>query len=282
MIMSKKPFSSRVRNAAFILLSFLLTVILFLLSICTVLQATLFNSEFIFDNMNSSNYFIDKRDEITTSLIDLGYASGLDEKFFDGFVDEVMLSEDTKEYLVNYYSGNGTKIDATDFKQSFNTSIDKYIQDNNIQNVDGNNRDKLVNKAASIYRSSLEIPLFSTLSAYFLTAKNAMPFILIILVVLAGVICLVLFLTNKWKHRAVKYTCYATSGAFLTIAIIPAYILISGKISHINLDSRALYNMFVQSANSICIAVLFISLFFLLVSLGMYFLYRRMYKKVSH
>lgn len=280
--MSKKPFSSRVRNAAFILLSFLLTVILFLLSICTVLQATLFNSEFIFDNMNSSNYFIDKRDEITTSLIDLGYASGLDEKFFDGFVDEVMLSEDTKEYLVNYYSGNGTKIDATDFKQSFNTSIDKYIQDNNIQNVDGNNRDKLVNKAASIYRSSLEIPLFSTFSAYFLTAKNAMPFILIILVVLAGVICLVLFLTNKWKHRAVKYTCYATSGAFLTLAIIPAYILISGKISHINLDSRALYNMFVQSANSICIAVLFISLFFLLVSLGLYFLYRRMYKKVSH
>lgn len=279
--MAKKPFSSRVRNAVFILLSFLLTLILFLLSVCTVLEATLFNSEFIFDNMNSSSYFIDKRDEITTSLIDLGYASGLDEKFFDDFVDEVMLCDDTREYLDNYYSCNGAKIDTTDFKQSFNAELDKYIQENNIKNVNGNSRDKLVSKAALIYRSSLEIPLFSKLSAYFLTAKNAMPFILVGLAVLAGVICVVLIFANKWKHRGVKYICYATSGAFLTLGIIPAYLMISGKISHINLDSRALYNMFVQSANSICIAVLFVSLFFLLVSLGLYFLYRRMYKKVS-
>lgn len=279
--MAKKPFSSRVRNAVFIVLSFLLTLILFLLSVCTVLEATLFNPEFIFDNMNSSNYFIDKSDEITTSLIDLGYASGLDEKFFDDFIDEVMLCDDTREYLDNYYSGNGAKIDTTDFKQSFNAELDKYIQESNIKNVNGKSRDKLVNKAAQIYRSSLEIPLFSRLSAYFLTAKNAMPFILVGLVVLAGVICVVLIFANKWKHRGVKYICYATSGAFLTLGIIPAYLMISGKISHINLDSRALYNMFVQSANSICIAILFISLFFLLVSVGLFFLYRRMYKKVS-
>ena len=279
--MAKKPFSSRVRNAVFIVLSFLLTLILFLLSVCTVLEATLFNPEFIFDNMNSSNYFIDKSDEITTSLIDLGYASGLDEKFFDDFIDEVMLCDDTREYLDNYYSGNGAKIDATDFKQSFNAELDKYIQENNIKNVNGKSRDKLVNKAAQIYRFSLEIPLFSKLSAYFLTAKNAMPFILVGLVVLAGVICVVLIFANKWKHRGVKYICYATSGAFLALGIIPAYLMITGKISHLNLDSRALYNMFVQSANSICIAVLFISLFFLLVSVGLFFLFRQMYKKVS-
>ena len=279
--MAKKPFSSRVRNAVFIVLSFLLTLILFLLSVCTVLEATLFNPEFIFDNMNSSNYFIDKSDEITTSLIDLGYASGLDEKFFDDFIDEVMLCDDTREYLDNYYSGNGAKIDTTDFKQSFNAELDKYIQENNIKNVNGKSRDKLVNKAAQIYRSSLEIPLFSRLSAYFLTAKNAMPFIIVGLVVLAGVICVVLIYANKWKHRGVKYICYATSGAFLTLGIIPAYLMITGKISHINLDSRALYNMFVQSANSICIAILFISLFFLLVSVGLFFLFRRMYKRVS-
>ena len=279
--MAKKPFSSRVRNAVFIVLSFLLTLVLFLLSVGTVLEATLFNPEFIFDNMNSSNYFIDKRDEITTSLIDLGYASGLDEKFFDDFIDEVMLCDDTREYLDNYYSGSGAKIDSTDFKQSFNAELDKYIQENNIKNVNGKSRDKLVNKAAQIYRSSLEIPLFSRFSAYFLTAKNAMPFIIVGLVVLAGVICVVLIYANKWKHRGVKYICYATSGAFLTLGIIPTYLMITGKISNINLDSRALYNMFVQSANSICIAILFISLFFLLVSVGLFFLFRRMYKRVS-
>lgn len=279
--MAKKPFSSRVRNAVFILLSFLLSLILFFVSVCTVLEATLFNSEFIFDNMNSFNYFIDKRDEITTGLIDLGYASGLDESFFDGFINEVMLSNDTREYLDNYYSSNGAKIDTTDFRQSFNAALDDYIEKNNISKVNGASREKLVSRAALIYRSSLEIPFFSKLSAYFLTAKNAMPFILIALVVLAGIICVVLFFANVWKHRGIKYICYATSGAFLSLGIIPAYLMLSGKISHINLDSRALYNMFVQSANSICIAVLFVSLFFLLLSVALFFFFRRMYKEVS-
>lgn len=280
--MAKKPLRSRIRDIVFVLLSFLLSLIFFMLSVCTVFEATIFNPEFIFDNMNSSNYFIDKKDEITTSLKDLGYASGLDEAFFDDFVDEVMLCENTKAYLDNYYSGNGTKIDTTNFKQSFNDALDKYIEDNNIENVNGSSRDYLINMAAQIYRSSLEIPLFSRLSAYFLSAKNVIPFIIIGLIVLAAVICLVFFLANKWKHRTVKYICYASSGAFLTIGIIPAYLLISGNITRINLASRALYNMFVQCANNICIAVLFCSLFFLLVSVGLYFLYRRLYKKVSN
>lgn len=279
--MAKKPLHSRIRDILFVLLSFLLSLIFFMLSVCTVFEATIFNPEFIFDNMNSSNYFIDKKDEITTSLKDLGYASGLDEEFFDDFVDEVMLCEDTKAYLDNYYSGNGTKIDAINFKQSFNDALDKYIEDNNIENVNGSSRDYLINMAAQIYRSSLEIPLFSRLSAYFLSTENVMPFIIIGLIVLAAAICLVFFIANKWKHRAVKYICYASSGAFLTIGIIPAYLLISGNITRINLASRALYNMFVQCANNICIAVLFCSLFFLLVSVGLYFLYRRLYKKVS-
>lgn len=278
--MAKNPFRSRIRNAAFILLSFLLTVIFFFLSVGTVLEATLFNTNFIFDNMNSSNYFADKKDEITTSLTDLGYASGLDEKFFDGLVSDVMLSDDTKLYLENFYSNQGTKIDTTNFKQSFNLALDKYIEKNKISNVNGKSRDMLVNKAAQIYRSSLEIPLFSRLSAYFLTAKNAMPFVIAGLVLFGGVICLVFFLTSKYKHRAVKYTCYATSGAFLTVGIIPAYLMLSGKISHINLASRALYNMFVQSADNICVALIITALFFLLISIGLYLLYRRMYKKL--
>ena len=54
--------------------------------------------------MNSSNYFIDKTDELKVSLTDLGYASGLDSTFFDGFIDEVLISNDTSDYLEAFYS----------------------------------------------------------------------------------------------------------------------------------------------------------------------------------
>lgn len=276
-----KPLQSRARTAVFILLSFLLSLMFFMLSVCTVLEATLFNPDFIFDNMNSSNYFVDKSTEITTSLTDLGYASGLDEEFFEGFVDQIMISDDTRAYLDSYYSGRGAKIDSTDFKQSFNIALDEYIEQRGIEKVNGSSRDMLVNKAAQIYRSSLEIPLFSRISAYFLRAKNAMPFILASVAALSAVICIVFFFANKWKHRAVKYLFYATAAAFLSTGVIPVYMLASGKISHINLGSRALYHMLVQCVNNVCAAVLFCSLLFLLVSAGLYFQYRRMHKRVS-
>ncbi len=277
--MAKKPFRSKIKHAVYIILSFLLSVTLFALSICTVLQATIFNSNFIMDNMNSSNYFIDKRDEITNSLEDLGNASGLKEVFFADLLDEVMISNNTREYLENFYSGEGTKIDTTEFKQTFNNALDKYIEDNKIKNVNNQNRDYMVKKAAQIYRSSLEIPLFSRISGYFISSKNAMPFVIAGLIVFGAVICLILFFTNEWKHRFVKYICFATSGTFLTVGIMPALILATGKINQINLASRALYNLFVQCANSICIALIFCSLFFLLVSIGLFFQYRRMRKK---
>lgn len=281
MIMASKHFHSRVRSVIYSLMAFLLSLVLFALSFCITLEATVLNPDFIINNMNSSSYFVDKRDEITRSLIDLGNASGLKEEFFEGFLDELMINEDTCNYLENYYSGEGKQIDTTQFKQSFNTALDKYIEDNKIESVNGESRENLVRRAALIYSSSLEIPLFSRLSAYFISLKNIMPYIIAGVAFLGLVICAVIIFTNKWKHRAVRYLCYAFSTAFISVGIVPTVVLLSGKISKINLTSRALYNLFVQCSNSVFVALLFCAIFFLLIALCLFFAYRSLYKKVN-
>lgn len=281
MIMAKKSSHSRIKPIVYTLMAFILSVIIFAISICTTLEMTLLNSSFVLDNMNSSHYFSEKRDEITRQLVDLGYASGLEESFFDGFLDEIMLNNNTQEYLENYYSGNGTRIDTTEFEQRFNAALDSYIEEKNIKKVDASSREYLVDQAARIYRTSLEIPLFSRLSAYFLTMKNAMPYVIVGLAVLGAVICLVIIFTNYWKHRAVRYISFATLGAFLSIGIIPAVILISGKVNNINLSSRALYNLFVQCANSMLITLLFCALLFMLISAALIIQYKYLRRKVS-
>lgn len=73
--------NSKVRHIIYGIISFVLSFVLFLLSFAIVLQSTILNPSYIMDNMNTSNYFVDKRDEIKENLVDLGYASGLDEKF---------------------------------------------------------------------------------------------------------------------------------------------------------------------------------------------------------
>lgn len=273
--------NSKVRHIIYGIISFVLSFVLFLLSFAIMLQSTILNPSYIMDNMNTSNYFVDKRDEIKSSLVDLGYASGLDEKFFENVVDEVTIHDNTQAYLNSFYAGEEAKVDTTAFKQKFNSELDSYISKNNVKVVSGESREYLINQAANIYAAALRIPLFTTLSTYLIALKNMMPLIIGGLVVLVAILCVIIIFTNRWKHRAVRYICYATSAAFLTVGIIPAVLLSTGYMSKINIDSRAFYNLFVQSMNSILIALAICSVIFLIISVGLFFLHKSMRRKAS-
>lgn len=268
--------NSKVRHIIYGIISFVLSFVLFLLSFAIVLQSTILNPSYIMDNMNTSNYFVDKRDEIKESLVDLGYASGLDEKFFENVVDEVTIHDNTQAYLNSFYAGEEAKIDTTAFKQKFNSELDSYISKNNLKVANDGSREYLINQAANIYAAALRIPLFATLSAYLIALKNMMPLIIGGLAVLVAILCVIIIFTNSWKHRAVRYICYSTSAAFLTVGIIPAVLLSTGYMSKINIDSRAFYNLFVQSMNNILIAVAICSVIFFIVSIGLFFLHKSM------
>lgn len=271
----------KVRHIIYGIISFVLSFVLFLFSFAIVLQSTILNPSYIMDNMNASNYFVDKRDEIKESLVNLGYASGLDEKFFENVVDEVTIHDNTQAYLNSFYAGEEAKIDTTAFKQKFNSELDSYISKNNLKVANDGSREYLINQAANIYAAALRIPLFTTLSAYLIALKNMMPLIIGGLAVLVAILCVIIIFTNRWKHRAVRYICYSTSAAFLTVGIIPAVLLSTGYMSKINIDSRAFYNLFVQSMNNILIALAICSVIFFIVSIGLFFLRKSMRRHAS-
>lgn len=273
--------NSKVRHIIYGIISFVLSFVLFLLSFAIVLQSTILNPSYIMDNMNTSNYFVDKRDEIKESLVNLGYASGLDEKFFENVVDEVTIHDNTQAYLNSFYAGEEAKIDTTAFKQKFNSELDSYISKNNLKVANDGSREYLINQAANIYAAALRIPLFATLSVYLIALKNMMPLIIGGLAVLVAILCVIIIFTNSWKHRAVRYICYSTSAAFLTVGIIPAVLLSTGYMSKINIDSRAFYNLFVQSMNNILIALAICSVIFFIVSIGLFFLHKSMRRHTS-
>lgn len=273
--------NSKVRHIIYGIISFVLSFVLFLLSFAIVLQSTILNPSYIMDNMNTSNYFVDKRDEIKESLVNLGYASGLDEKFFENVVDEVTIHDNTQAYLNSFYAGEKAKIDTTAFKQKFNSELDSYISKNNLKVANDGSREYLINQAANIYAAALRIPLFATLSVYLIALKNMMPLIIGGLAVLVAILCVIIIFTNRWKHRAVRYICYSTSAAFLTVGIIPAVLLSTGYMSKINIDSRVFYNLFVLGMNNILIAVAICSAIFFIISVGLFFLHKSMRRHAS-
>mgnify|MGYP000004775983 CR=1 FL=1 len=61
--------NSKVRHIIYGIISFVLSFVLFLISFAIVLQSTILNPSYIMDNMNTSNYFVDKRDESKRALL---------------------------------------------------------------------------------------------------------------------------------------------------------------------------------------------------------------------
>lgn len=279
--MAKKSIHSRVRSIVFCLLSFVLSVLLFLMSVCAILATTVFNPQFLLKNTDSTEYYSLKCEEITEDMINLGYASGLDEEFFEGLVDAEMARNDTYNYIQSYYSGESTKLDTTTFTEMFNTALDKYIEEKNITEVNEESREYLVNRMARVYRYSLEIPFLAKLSSYFQLAKKAVPIAMTVIALLCAVICVVFFVSNSWKHRAVRYICYATSATFLTLIAIPAYMYFSDMFSKMNFATQSLYNLFVQCGNSLCTAFVIGSLLLLLVSIVLFIQYTILRKKAG-
>ena len=264
--MAKSSTKSKLRSVVFCLLSFLLSMCLFLLSVCTIISFTVFSKDYIYGNMNSSFYFIDKSDELKVGLTDLGYASGLDEAFFEGFIDDLLISKGTADYLDTYYSFESGNADTEDFESLFNEQLTSYAKEKNVT-VNDDARKYLVKEAGKIYENTIEIPYFGSLLLYIKAGVQAMPFIIGGLVFLSAVIIFVFFKTNRWKHKAIRYTCYATSGTFLAIVLIPSYLYFSQVMSKINVSSRAFYNFIQYTVANLELLFFMGAILFLLISI---------------
>ena len=279
--MSKRPLSHKIRDFVFAVLSFVLSLLLTTLSFCLVLEATIFNKNSWIDNMNKSDYYVDKTEEVRKHLVDLGYASGLDEDFFKNVVDEIMITSDTHRYIDDYFSGKETVIDTTEFKQTFSAALDEYVEKTGKKVSDADNIQYLIKEAARVYSSDLRIPTLTSLSTYFLFAKKTVPIVMIIsAVIAAGLICMYIF-ANRWKHRAVKYIYYASAATFLADITAAILMIVNGGITRINIESRSVYNFIVDFVTNINIAMWACSAVFLLISIALFLTYRKLLLSVS-
>lgn len=202
--MSKKPMSSRIREVVFGILSFFLSLLFTMFSFSLVIGSTVLNKNAWIDSMNRCGYFNDKTTEARNKLRDLTYASGLKEDFFDGVVDEIMVTEDTYNYIEGYFEGTTTVVDGTAFRQKISVALDDYIKETG-QKASAEQVSELVKQAEHVYTATVSFVGIGAISVYFLAAKKALPFVLAGVIILALGLIAVLFFCNKWKHRAMKF-----------------------------------------------------------------------------
>lgn len=270
---------SKIKPVLYSVLSFFLTLVLFLLSVFMVLKTTIFSKEYMYGVMNSSGYYAMVKTELIAELQSLGKASGFDDEFSEKFVNSLDIQDSVEKYISSFYSGESTLVDTISFKQQLYKAIDQYIIDKNYSNVSNDSIDYFVNSAADIYINQISIPFFSTIANYIYKASPYITIIILVLFAAALAIMAIIFFTNKYRHRRFRYLCYGLSGACLTIAVIPCFVFLSGKIPQINISTRSLYNLFVNYFNGLFMNFWIYVIITLIFALFTLFFYIKYYKK---
>ena len=270
-----------VSTILYTILSFILSVCLIVLGICSLIRFTVFTPGFLMDCMNGSAYYTDLCDEMTDDLRNIGDASGLDKSFFEGFVDEVLVREDIQKYVEDFYAGNKMTVNTERFEESLGKALAKYQAENKITNAPKESIDYFIKEAAKIYAQNVKITYFNAIQKKMLEYRTNFTVYSIVAGALTLAIAAFIFFTSEWKHKALRYFYYSVCSAGLLTLLIPAAVFASGILGKIAILSRSLNDMYTAVLESLFVDMAICAVIMFVVSAVLLIVHGKLRKKVA-
>lgn len=272
---------SRLKPVLYSVMAFFLSFALFLLSICMVLKFTVFSKDYMLNIMDNKGYYSMVRYELQSRMTDLVNASGFEPEFAVSFANSYDVKKAIENYINSFYAGDANLIETTSFKQQLHQAVNDYANQKDIK-IDEETEDNIiyfVNEAVSIYVDQISVPFFSVIGKYINHLDGILNITTGGLIAFSLGISAVIFFTNHFKHRRFKYLFYSLMGAALATVIIPLTVLLSDKITKINISTRSLYNLFTGYFTNFFTYFYICSGILAVLALISFFMYAKYYEK---
>ncbi|UZT81951.1 hypothetical protein [Caproicibacterium sp. BJN0003] len=243
------------------ILSFFLSLFLFLLSCAALFQATVLSPSFLKEQIVKSNAAFYLTQDLKETFVSYGISSDFDEDFFNSALDETQVQSDLFGEVDQLYDPSAPQIDFDSFQNQMYQKLLKNVKERNIEvtdTVDGALQ-YLAQVCRESYQETVRIPLFSYASGTLQFLKKPILIATIGLAALALFVIVFLYFLRH-KRSFCRYCIYACSGAALTLFVPWAVVVFSGKIEKIGITQKALYALMTTYTHQV--------LFFLLLMIG--------------
>lgn len=250
-----------------LILSFAVGIFLTVFTASLIFSKTIFSSDYLKHQTVKSEYCEQVKSEIYKKLDSIGYASGLDESFFDEIIESRSIGNEINDYIDSVYNDKENPLDKNKLKEDFANAFFLYATAKGAQN-DKELADIVNDTSAlcvSVYTDSTSVPYISDLipgtNRYYPYIKLSILLSGVILIVLL----IVLFYINKYKF--IRYAGVGTITAFWMLFLLP-FILFFSRISAIICTGLKSFDvLFISYFNGILLIFIFSSLSVLLVSI---------------
>lgn len=256
------------------LTKFISSILFFLATTITIILFTIFNQNFIAQQLNETNYY----EKLYTNIkLEMSYyvtQSGLSDDILNNIFDKELLRRTTEKMLDNFYNNKDNTINKTSVEENLMNNINEELKDYKLAEEDKTSIDKFITQMSSIYET--EISYSNILNKY----HNSFNRIYHILVAL-DILCITLFIINYFitrytlKERNIIISLLTTA---TLITIIHLYLSNTLDLGHLEFYNDIISNLINYTYQSIMSIFNIVSTLYLVISLSL-ILYATKYTK---
>lgn len=256
------------------LTKFISSILFFLATTITIILFTIFNQNFMAQQLNETNYY----EKLYTNIkLEMSYyvtQSGLSDDILNNIFDKELLRRTTEKMLDNFYNNKDNTINKTSVEENLMNNINEELKDYKLTEEDKTSINKFITQMSSIYET--EISYSNILNKY----HNSFNRIYHILVAL-DLLCIALFIINYFitrytlKERNIIISLLTTT---VLITIIHLYLSNTLDLGHLEFYNDIISNLINYTYQSIMSIFNIVSTLYLVISLSL-ILYATKYTK---
>ena len=253
----KKSNSKRKFYPLSIILSFILAGLLAIAGYLVGASFGIFRSNIFLESAAKTGYYESVHEKFIENAMDLGKPMMLPDEVFEDIVDVDKMTSDIKQVYNSRIDKKDISVDTSSVKKKLTDNIYKYAQDNDIAIGDEQKSaiEEFVTSIEKEYKTDVDITYIN----YYVSFRNMYNkffiILIVILLVLAVVDIVITIKDHHYVHRGLRYVTYATLAAAIMTGV--------------NIKPVYFYNMFVDVINKSLYSFMAVSVFFILVSVGL-------------
>lgn len=256
------------------LTKFISSILFFLTTTITIILFTIFNQNFMAQQLNETNYY----EKLYTNIkLEMSYyvtQSGLSDDILNNIFDKELLRRTTEKMLDNFYNNKDNTINKTSVEENLMNNINEELKDYKLTEEDKTSINKFITQMSSTYET--EISYSNILNKY----HNSFNRVYHILVAL-DILCITLFIINYFitrytlKERNIIISLLTTT---ILITIIHLYLSNTLDLGHLEFYNDIISNLINYTYQSIMSIFNIVSTIYLVISLSL-ILYATKYTK---
>lgn len=251
------------RNIPRWLLAFIGSLLLFASLALICIRMTLFNQNFMIQQVRRTGYVETIRKDMTESIQDLGRGSNIPPEVLSDVVPKKVVSANVENYIRSIYQEVPFEIQGeAQIKKNILNNVQQYAQQKNIpiDETTQKNVTHLADRATENYAAFIEIPYLLQYGRKVMGFRSSLTLISVLVTVAFLLLLTGLLLMVKMKHRRIRWSSIVFFGAGLMLIVLPMAIYFSGVIDRLGIASEGLYRFVTTYVTAFDLSFVFVGL----------------------